>query len=152
VFNEKCSSAIAKSTREIGANTTAMNAYYVLRGIRTLKVRLDAHQKAVDEVISKIKTHPKVKQIQHPSQKSTPGYEFFKEQCTGHTSLFSIVLNECYSQKVLSKFFNRLEYFGMGYSWGGYESLIIPFPEYFSKSRQFPVTAIENSTCVRVYI
>jgi cysteine-S-conjugate beta-lyase len=150
-FNEECSAAIAKSTREIGANLSPMSAYYILRGIRTLKVRLDAHKKAVDEVIASVKTHKRVKQILHPSQENLSGHSFYKEQATGYTSLFSIVLDTHYSQEKLSKFFNRMQLFAMGYSWGGYESLAIPFPQNLHNSRSFPLIT-EGNTAVRVYV
>lgn len=151
VFNEECSGAIAKSTREIGANLSPMSAYYILRGIRTLKVRLDAHKKTVDEVIAGVKTHKRVKQILHPSQQNLPGYNFYKKQATGYTSLFSIVLDAHYPQEKLSKFFNRMQFFAMGYSWGGYESLAIPFPQNLQNSRSFPLISGKN-TVVRVYV
>lgn len=151
VFNKNTAGRIAKSTREIAANTTAMNAYNVLRGIRTLKTRLDAHQMAVTEVINAIKMHPAVRQILHPTQKHTPGFENFAKHCTGYTSLFGIVLNKQYPHEALSPFFNRLQYFGMGYSWGGFESLAIPMPEGLAKSRTFPVPT-QNNTCIRIYI
>ena len=151
VFNENFSNKIITSYREIGANTTAINAYYVLRGIRTLKVRLDAHKIAVDEVIEAIKSHKRVTNVLHPSQKTTPGHEFFKKQCTGYTSLFSIVLDKNYSHEVMSKFFNRFQYFAIGYSWGGYESLVIQFPDDLAKMRISSLIGSEN-TCVRVYI
>ncbi len=150
-FNEECANAISGSTREIGANTTAMNAYYILRGIRTLKTRLDAHQKAVDEVITNIKTHPRIKQILHPSQQSTPGYKFYKSQCKGYGSLFSIILDKKYPDDQMGKFFNALELCAMGYSWGGYESLAIPFPQNLQQSRSFPLISGEN-TGVRCYV
>lgn len=151
VFNREIAKMVCESAREIGANTTAMNAYYVLRGIRTLKVRLDAHKQAFDIVIDGIKNHKKIKRILHPSQSDIDGYNFYKEQCTGYTSLFSIVLDGVYSCDVMSKFFNRLQYFGMGYSWGGYESLIIPFPNDMQELRTMPFAG-QGNTCIRVYV
>ena len=151
VFQKETADAVAKSTREIGANTTPMNAYYILRGMRTLKTRLEAHEKAVVSVIEAIKNHPAIAQILHPSQTTTGGYANFTKHCSGFTSLFGIVFKKIHSHEELSKFFNRLEYFGMGYSWGGYESLAIPLPQNIEESRTF-TTPLHGKSGIRIYI
>ena len=151
VFNAKFAGEIIGSYREIGANTTGMVAYNILRGIRTLKPRLEVHTKTVDEVIKAIKNHKAIDEIRHPSQKTCPGFEQTKGQFTGYTSLFSIVFKKQYSEETMSKFFNRMENFAMGYSWGGYESLVIQFPEGIEKMRDHYSINPER-TCIRVYL
>ncbi len=151
IFDENFALDIISSYREIGANTTGMVAYSILRGIRTLKPRLDAHTKSIDEVINAIQNHNAIEEIRHPSQTACPGYQHFQKQYTGYTSLFSIVFKKKYSEEVMSKFFNRLEYFGMGYSWGGYESLTIQFPEGIELMRNH-YSINPEKTCIRIYI
>ena len=151
IFKKEFASEIITSYREIGANTTGMNAYNILRGIRTMKTRLDAHLKSIDEVVNAIKNHKSIEEIRHPSQKTCPGYLNFQKQCTGYTSLFSIVFKKKYSEEKMSQFFNRLEHFAMGYSWGGYESLAIQFPEGIEDMRNY-YSIDSQKTCIRLYI
>lgn len=140
---------IFNSYRELGVNTTGMNAYYGMRGLRTMKARLDVHIKNVDAVIDAIKNHKKITKILHPSQSGNPGYEFCKTQCTGYTSLFAVILDKEYQDSELGKFFNNLKLFSMGYSWGGYESLAIKLPD-LPKIRKFYKHG--SNTAVRFYI
>ena len=151
VFNSKIASEILSSYREIGANTTGIVAYNILRGIRTLKPRLEVHTKTVNEVIEVIKSHKAIEEIRHPSQKTCPGFEQTTGQFSGYTSLFSIVFKKQYSETTMSKFFNRMENFAMGYSWGGYESLVIQFPEGIEKMREH-YSINPEKTCIRAYL
>ncbi len=151
VFNTKFASEVIGSYREIGANTTGMVAYNILRGIRTLKPRLEAHTKTINEVIEAIKNHDAIEEIRHPSQKTCPGFEQTQGQFSGYTSLFSIVFKKQYSEETMGKFFNRMENFAMGYSWGGYESLVIQFPDGIENMREY-YSIDPEKTCIRVYL
>jgi cystathionine beta-lyase len=67
-----------------------------------------------------------VKRVLHPALPGTPGHEIWKRDFLGASGLFSVILQPC-SEKALAALLDGLELFGMGYSWGGFESLVIPF-------------------------
>lgn len=149
ISTEKYAYDIFNSYRELGVNTTGMNAYYMMRGLRTMKTRLDAQEKTLEYVINKLQGHKKITKILHPTQKENAGYEFFKAQCTGATSVFTIILDKKYTDAELSKFFNRFEVFSMGYSWGGYESLTVKLPDLANIRKSY---SYGENTAVRFYL
>jgi cystathionine beta-lyase len=89
-------------------------------------VRLDRHQRSGLEVARWLESRPEVARVLHPALASDPGNALWKRDFCGSSGLFSIVLKPV-SKKALAAMLDGLELFGMGYSWGGYESLIIPF-------------------------
>jgi cystathionine beta-lyase len=149
ISTEQYAYDIFNSYRELGVNTTGMNAYYAMRGLRTMKTRIEAHTKGVDAVISEIKKHQKITKILHPSQEDNVGYKYYKNQYTGYTSLFTAVLDQKYNDESLAKFFNNLKLFSMGYSWGGYESLVTRVPDLAKIRKSYPYG---ENTAVRFYI
>jgi cystathionine beta-lyase len=100
--------------------------YLALRGLRTLSVRLARHQESGLRVARWFATRPEVSRVLHPALESDPGHAIWKRDFTGACGLFSVVLKPA-PQAALIAFLNALKLFGMGYSWGGYESLVIPF-------------------------
>jgi cystathionine beta-lyase len=97
-----------------------------LRGLRTMGVRLAQHQQAAMAVAHWFEQRPEVSRVLHPALQSHPGHAIWKRDFTGACGLFSIVLKPVPRQSV-NAFLNALTLFGMGASWGGYESLVIPF-------------------------
>jgi cysteine-S-conjugate beta-lyase len=97
-----------------------------LRGLRTMAVRLAHHQVAGIAVARWLKDCPEVLQVLHPALPGDPGHAIWKRDFTGASGLFSIVLKPV-PQAAVNAFLNALTLFGMGASWGGYESLAIPF-------------------------
>jgi len=108
----------------MGQCTSPDDLYLALRGIRTLGVRLKQHQQSAIKVAQWLSTRPEVDKILHPAFKSCPGHEFFKRDFTGSNGLFSFTLN-CGDRAALTAFLDGLNHFKMGYSWGGFESLIL---------------------------
>lgn len=100
------------------------DAYTALRGIRTLDVRLRQHDESAKKVANWLAERPEVDHVRHPSLPSCPGYEFFQRDFTGGNGLFSFVLKQSNS-KATTALLDGMSHFGMGYSWGGYESLIL---------------------------
>lgn len=100
--------------------------YLALRGLRTMGVRLERHMKSGIEIAQWLDDRPEVDLVLHPALPSAPGHDIWKRDFTGASGLFSVVLKPV-SQANLYAFLNSLELFGMGYSWGGYESLVVPF-------------------------
>ena len=107
-----------------GYRMSADEAYLIIRGLRTLDVRLRQHYENAKKVISFLKKHKKVKEILFPHKPSSKNYKLWKKYYSGATSLFSIVIKSKKKSSVI-KFVNSLELFGIGYSWGGFESLAI---------------------------
>ncbi|HKH02394.1 MAG TPA: cystathionine beta-lyase, partial [Bradyrhizobium sp.] len=97
-----------------------------LRGLRTMGVRLAQHQQAALAVAHWFEQRPEVSRVLHPALESHPEHAIWKRDFTGACGLFSIVLKPV-PQPAVNAFLNALTLFGMGASWGGYESLVIPF-------------------------
>ena len=96
----------------------------LLRGMRTLAARLPIHQENGLKLAKWMAKRPEVERVIHPAIKGCPGHAVWKRDFTGSTGLFSVVLKPI-ELPALKSFFNALKLFGMGYSWGGYESLCI---------------------------
>jgi cystathionine beta-lyase len=102
------------------------DVFLSLRGLRTLAVRLARHMESGIAVARWLQGRPEVARVLHPALESDPGYAIWKRDFSGACGLFSIVLKPC-SAKAVAAFVEGLELFGIGASWGGFESLAIPF-------------------------
>jgi len=100
--------------------------YLGLRGLRTLAVRLDRHYRSGLTVARWLEQRPEVLRLLHPAMPSHPGHALWKRDFTGASGLFSVVLKPAPQQAVYA-FLDALDLFGIGASWGGFESLAIPF-------------------------
>jgi len=100
--------------------------YLALRGLRTLAVRLGRHFESGLAVARWLARRPEVARVLHPALESDPGHAIWKRDFTGACGLFSVVLRPA-SQRAVFAFMDALTLFGLGYSWGGYESLVISF-------------------------
>lgn len=113
-----------KTVREWYASVMGpMEAWLAIRGLRTLPVRIQEHQKIGMEVAGWLEKNPKVKKVYYTGLSSHPQVDLIKKQQKGHTSLMSIELDTDPEEAI--KFINRLHLFGKGCSWGGFESLAI---------------------------
>ncbi|MCH8197289.1 MAG: cystathionine beta-lyase [Proteobacteria bacterium] len=101
------------------------DCYLALRGLRTLAVRLARHQETGLALAHWLQDRADVARILHPAFEDCPGHDIWKRDFTGASGLFSIVLEPC-SAKAVAAMLDGMERFAMGYSWGGYESLILP--------------------------
>ena len=115
------------------------DVYLALRGLRTLGVRLERHNKSALQIASWLEKRPEVKRVMHPGLASDHGHAIWMRDFTGASGLFSVVVNPC-SEAAVYAFMNALTLFGMGYSWGGFESLVIQFncTEYRTATRWAP--------------
>ncbi len=98
-----------------------------LRGMRTLHLRLKEAERRGLEMARWLQARPEVSRVLHPAFNSCPGHEYWKRDFTGSSGLFSIVLKPGFSKEDQARMLDGMAIFGMGFSWGGYESLIIPF-------------------------
>ncbi|GLP94788.1 cystathionine beta-lyase [Paraferrimonas sedimenticola] len=100
------------------------DAYLALRGLRTLGVRMRQHETNALEVANWLAARPEVAEVRHPAFESNPGHAEFKRDFNGSNGLFSVVLN-CGNRAATNAMLNGMEHFKMGYSWGGFESLML---------------------------
>ncbi|MEW6767663.1 MAG: cystathionine beta-lyase [Pseudomonadota bacterium] len=124
--NAKTWPLIAEAIRLLGVCAGPDDVFLALRGLRTLSVRLAHHHRAGLEMAYWFANRPEVLRVIHPALESDPGHTIWKRDFTGATGLFSIVLKPV-SAKAADAMLDALKLFGMGYSWGGFESLVIPF-------------------------
>ncbi len=117
---------ISEAIRLLGVCAGPDDVFLALRGLRTLAVRLAQHHRSALEIARWLETRPEVLRVLHPALESDPGHAIWKRDFTGASGLFSIVLKPA-PQKAVDALLNAVKLFGMGYSWGGFESLIIPF-------------------------
>jgi cysteine-S-conjugate beta-lyase len=117
---------IAETIRLLGVCAGPDDVFLALRGLRTLAVRLAQHQRSALEMARWLASRPEVIRVLHPGLESDPGHAIWKRDFTGASGLFSIVLKPA-PQKAVDALLDAVRLFGMGYSWGGFESLVIPF-------------------------
>jgi cystathionine beta-lyase len=123
---EATTPAVAKTHEDLGLCPGPEDVYLGLRGLRSLGVRLERHQKSALELARWLAERPEVARVLHPALPGHPSHALWKRDFTGSSGLFSIVLKPV-SRQSLAAMLDGLELFGMGYSWGGFESLILPF-------------------------
>ena len=102
------------------------DVFLALRGLRTMDLRLREAERQGLAMAKWFQTRPEVLKVLHPALPDCPGHDIWNRDFLGSSGLFSIILNPC-PHKAIAAMLDGLELFGMGYSWGGFESLVIPF-------------------------
>jgi cystathionine beta-lyase len=118
---------IAASHMRLGMGVGADDAYLVLRGLETMKLRFDAHDAAARKVAAWLKAWPEIAKVLHPAFPDCPGHDVWQRDFTGAGGLFSVVFDPRYTSEQVDRFVDALELFGIGYSWGGTHSLAVPY-------------------------
>jgi cystathionine beta-lyase len=124
--NEAAAQRIGKAHEELGLCPGPEDAYLGLRGLRSLGVRLKRHQASALEIAEWLAARPEIARVLHPALPGDPGHAIWSRDFTGASGLFSVVLKP-YPHNAVAAMLDGLRLFGMGYSWGGFESLILPF-------------------------
>ena len=146
--NKKTYSKVKFCDKLLGSRLSADEAYLIIRGARTLDVRLKTHSDSTKEIVSFLKKQKKIKEVLYPHKLGSINYKMWKKYYSGATGLFSIVI-KAKSKSSVIKFVNKLELFGIGYSWGGFESLAIYHD--ISKIRNF-YKFEKNDHLVRIHV
>ncbi len=122
--NEKCWPRLLEAHGTLGLCAAGDDTYQILRGLRTMGVRLEHHRKSALEVARWLEAHPAVDRVLHPALESHPGHALWKRDFKGSSGVFSFVLKSG-GRREAHAFLDALRIFGLGYSWGGYESLAV---------------------------
>ncbi len=115
---------IKTANAAMGYSVGSDDCYLALRGLRTLDVRLQRHQETGLALANYLKDRPEVAKVLHPGLPDCPGHETWQRDFTGSSGLFGVVLNDVPQDRVVAML-NGMELFTMGFSWGGFESLMI---------------------------
>ena len=144
--NEATWPQLKDAFEELGQFAGPDDMYLALRGIRTLDVRMERHMKNALEMADWLRGRDEVAEVLYPALPNAPGHTLWKRDFTGASGLFSVMLNTD-DFKAAAAMLDGLELFGMGFSWGGFESLCIPFRPHRTAS---PWT--RKGVCLRFHI
>lgn len=123
--NEKHWWRLRRTAQSLGHVVSPDDAYLAARGLRTLDVRLERHQQSALAIAQWLDEQPEIARVLHPALPSCPGHDIWARDFTGSSGLFSFILKGG-SAEARDALVDALNLFGIGYSWGGYESLAIP--------------------------
>ena len=123
--NKKYAKQIRESAHNLGSCPGPEDIYLGIRGLKTLSIRLKKHQENAMKIIEWLLRQREVNRVLYPALPDNPGYKIWKKDFKGASGLFGVVLENT-RKDLIYKMLNNLKLFNMGYSWGGYESLIIP--------------------------
>ena len=123
--HDKYWARLRRTAQQLGQVVSPDDAYLAARGLRTLEVRLRQHEASALEIAHWLKGRPEVGLLLHPALPDCPGHELWKRDFKGSSGLFSFELKHGDDQS-RAAFIDALQLFGIGYSWGGFESLALP--------------------------
>ena len=123
--NKTYTKCVREAAHNMGSCPSPEDIYLGIRGLKTLSIRLQKHQQSTSKVIEWLKMQDVIDTILYPALPDNPGYKIWKRDFLGASGLFGIKLKNT-KKSLVNKMLNNLKLFNMGYSWGGYESLILP--------------------------
>jgi cystathionine beta-lyase len=133
--NESHAARLGNFVGDLGLYASGDDCFLALRGLRTLAVRLKRHQETAMTLVRWLIARPEVSRVLYPALESDPGHAIWKRDFVGACGLFGVVLKPVGEKSVIAMI-DGMKHFGIGYSWGGYESLIIP-AEFVRTARKF---------------
>ncbi|WP_420102467.1 cystathionine beta-lyase [Bosea sp. (in: a-proteobacteria)] len=139
---------LRRAWEELGIIVAPEDAFLTLRGMRTMAIRLKEQMPAGIEMANWLKARPEVARVMHPALPDDPGHALWKRDFTGASSLFGIELAPV-SMKGVGAMLDGLTLFGMGASWGGYESLVLPFD---CRAYRTATTPSHKGPTIRIHI
>ena len=123
--NESHATRLAETHGSMGLYASGDDCYLGLRGLRTLPVRLARHQATAITLANWLAARPEVARVMYPALPGDPGHAIWKRDFTGACGLFGLILRPV-PEKAVAAMLDGLSHFGLGFSWGGFESLLIP--------------------------
>jgi cystathionine beta-lyase len=127
--NARCADQLWRDANLFCETVSPEDAYLALRGLRTAMARITMQQAHASEIIRWLEGHALIERILYPALEAHPGHAIWKRDFSGANSLFSLVFRTGISQEQANRFVDRLELFGIGASWGGFESLALAYPQ-----------------------
>lgn len=127
-------STLQMTHMRLGYGVGMDDVYLVLRSLPSLRLRFDAHDQSARRVATWLQSRSEITRVLHPALPSCPGHETWKRDFTGAGGLFSVLFDEKYSSQQVDRFVDSLKLFKIGYSWGGANSLCVPY--HIEKIRQ----------------
>jgi cystathionine beta-lyase len=134
VNNDKDWTRLHATARGIGQYASPDDCWLTLRGMRTMAVRLQTQMEAAIQIGHWLRQQPEVAQVLHPALPGAPGHEIWKRDFSGACSLFGVEFKPSFTPVSTHKFVEALELFGIGSSWGGYESLAVPTTGFITRT------------------
>ena len=111
----------------LGLGVSADDTYLVLRSLPTMKLRFDAHDAAARQIAGWLKARPEIAKVLHPAFEDCPGHALWQRDFKGAGGLFSVLFDPRYTEAQTDRFIDSLALFKIGYSWGGANSLAVPY-------------------------
>jgi cystathionine beta-lyase len=124
--NEGAWPRLREAIHQYGVTTSPDDCWLALRGLRSMGARLVQHRANAERLIEWLRAQPEVDRILYPAAPDDPGHALWKRDMSGASGLFGVALRPTVSEAAFNAFIDGLQLFGLGASWGGYESLIIP--------------------------
>jgi len=124
--NEKLWQQVSEMNYIQGLSASADDVSLALRGLRTMPLRMERHYESGMIIADWLEDRPEVAQVLHPALESHPQHHLWEKSFSGANGLFSFILND-YTQEAVDNMVDHLDFFGLGYSWGGFESLVVSF-------------------------
>lgn len=118
---------LALAHMRLGMGVSGDDAYLVMRGLPSMKLRFDAHDASARKVAAWLKARPEIAKVLHPALADCPGHATWKRDFHGAGGLFSVLFDARYAEQQTDRFVDALRLFGIGYSWGGANSLVMPY-------------------------
>ncbi len=122
--NPQLATALDQQVIDLGWAVTADDAYQILRGLRTLPTRMARHEQSARQVAAWLSKQPQIHEVLYPALPSSPDHELWKRDYSGAAGVFGVILKPCDENSVLAML-DALTLFGLGFSWGGFESLAL---------------------------
>ncbi len=145
--NKKYAHILSQYYRNMEMYTPDSDCYLALRGLNTLATRLRQHEQSALQVASQLINHARIDTVIHPALPNHPQHKLFLRDFSGSSGLFAFTFKEKYSTKTLGMFIDTLEHFGLGYSWGGYKSLLTA-----GKQQRHTTSLYSGKTIIRLNI
>jgi cystathionine beta-lyase len=124
--NQAAWPALRDAVHQYGLITSPDDCWLALRGLRSLAARLTRHRENAERLIAWLRDEPEVARVLYPALPEDPGHALWRRDFRGASGLFGVVLNASITERALQAMIDGLQLFGRGYSWGGFESLLIP--------------------------
>lgn len=118
---------IERAHMRLGMGVSPDDTFLVLRGLPTMKLRFEAHDRSAREIATWLKSRSEITHVLHPAFEDCPGHVNWKRDFTGAGGLFSVLFDPRFTEAQTDRFIDSLKLFKIGYSWGGANSLAVPY-------------------------